>query len=183
MTSLNMNDDFFLIVMIAAVGILILEAVLAGTWNRFYFTFGLPLFIKRIPVNLFSFPPLDYARLQAEFSANWVNKSLVFKELDVDKIAFREKLLEMRWGRSSSEVMHGLLVLDQNSQHVAVIGYANWWLLGLTALALALLLSLGSNGLLFAGFYLILIGVVYFLQARRFSKVAQAVAAQVMEKK
>lgn len=183
MDFMKLNDSTFIIIGIAMMGLLILEAALAGTWNRFYFTFGVPLFIKRVPVNLFSFPPLDYARLEAEFSASWSSKSLVFKEYETGLIAFREKLLEMRWGKSSSEVMHGVLILDQNNQQVEVRGLANWWFIALTALFVFVSIGLGSNGLLLAGFYVVIMGVVYYLQARRFSKVAEAVAAQVTVKK
>lgn len=183
MESITMNNSYFLAAMIGMVIILIIEAALAATWNHFYFTVGLPIYIKRIPVSLFSFPPLDFMRLEAEFTSSWRHKSLVFKQMDSNSYAFREKMLEMRWGRSSSEVMHGLLILDQSQQQVVVVGYANWWMLGLALLIVAMSLTFGSQGLLIAGVYLLVVLFVYALQLRRFSKVAHSVATQVMERR
>lgn len=179
MENLTLSNNFFVIAAGAMLVILFAEAWLAGSWNRLYFTVGLPIFIKRVPVSVFSFPPLDFGCLEAEFSATWTSKSLVFKELEPNLFAFREKLLEMRWGKSSSEVMHGLLILDQNQQQVVVKGFANLWMLGMAVLFALVSLAIGPQGLLLAAAYVVIMGVVYLLQARRFGKVAQFVAEQV----
>ncbi len=180
MEDITLSNSSFIIAMVGMLALLMLEATMAGTWNRFYFTFGLPIFIKRVPVSVFSFPPLDFGQLEAEFSATWSSKSLVFKEFEPGVYAFREKLLEMRWGKSSSEVMHGLLILDQNAQQVVVKGYANWWLLGLVLLFVAFFLMMGTQGVWFIGLLVLIMAFVYWTQARRFAKVAQFVAEQVM---
>jgi len=179
MDNITLNSSTMIIIIVSMVGFLALESILAGTWNRFYFTFGLPIFTRRIPVNVFSFPPLDFESIEAEFSGTWNRKSLVFMELEPGLYAFREKKLEFRGTRSNSEIMHGLLILEQNSQQVVVRGYANWWLFFFGALCAYLGVSLGTQGLLIIGVFLVVMVVVYFLQARRLNKVAEFVAGQV----
>lgn len=167
----------FYIALIAMVFLMFAETALAAAWNRLYFTVGLPLFIRRIPVKAFRLAPLDTSKLEEEFKSTFTDRALVFKEVDDHQYAFREKLFEFTWFRPrNSQIMHGILIFDHTRQQVIVRGFANLWALaGLVVLAL---LSMTMQNLswvvLIIG--LVVIGVAYYLQARRFERVAQRAA-------
>lgn len=138
---------------------------------------GLPIFFRRVPVNLFSIAPLDIGTLESAFSSSLTGKALVFKELDANLYAFHEKFLESRLFKMQyTEVMHGMLAFDQTEQQVIVRGYANWMLIVLTLGLAAFGLLVGGQAWLFTLFGLIAMGAAYASQANRYGKVAQTTA-------
>jgi len=112
-----------------AIGVLALaDFLLARSWSRVYFTFGLPVFRMR----------LDGIRLGADAEQRLApaadrNASLiVFQRLSESEIAFREK------GRASvtfryMPIMHGLLRYAPEEGATYVIGWINFYALGILA--------------------------------------------------
>ncbi len=156
----------------------ILELILSATWNRAYFTIGLPIFIRRVPVTVFSFALLDTEVLESEFSSTFFSNSLAFKELDDGIYAFRSRLFEISWfRRQSASLMHGLLILDQTRQEVIVKGYANWLIIVL--LPFIILLGAMQNSLSWWGVLLsgvAIAGIGYAFESNRYGKVAEKAA-------
>jgi hypothetical protein len=177
MGDITFGREVFLIFIGAWLVVAVVETALASGWNRTYFTAGLPLYIRRLPVSGFSFAPLDTAKLEAEFSATFTGKSLVFKELDDHLYAFREKVFEFRWvGTKNTDVMHGVLAFDLTQQQVIVKGYANWMALAVIPLLAGMGLTMGSLGWWLVPIGVIVLGIGYAFQASRFNKVAQRAA-------
>jgi len=103
------------------------DIVLTSTWNKTYFTSGLRIFIKRIPVNHWHTIIPNQSLFEEKFQSNWVG-SLTFKEIDMISYGFREKIFQITWIRSTS-IMHGLLIFDSNNNQIIVKGFANWSIL------------------------------------------------------
>jgi len=153
----------------------LVETVLSATWNKTYFTTGIPIFVMRIPVELRHSNIPSVRQLEDRFYSSWAS-SLVFKEIDLYAYGFREKYFEFRLV-GYSPVMHGVLVFDRNSNEVVVKGFANWsmlsfsliWLSGVIAGAFSSfpLIALG-----FILFFVLLMGLLYGIQYYRFSNVA-----------
>lgn len=177
MGDIAFNRDLFLVLIGAWLVVALAEATLASAWNRMYFTVGLPIFIRRLTVNAFSFAPLDTAKLESEFSATFTGKSLAFKELDDQLYAFREKIFEFRWfGSKNTDVMHGILIFDPTQQQVIVKGYANWSSIMVIPLLAGLGMTMGSLGWWVIPIGLVALGIGYAFQANRYGKVAQKAA-------
>jgi hypothetical protein len=112
-----------------AIGVLALaDFLLARSWSRVYFTFGLPIFRMR----------LDGVRLGPDAEQRLAtvaerNASLIlFQRLSESEIALREK------GRANVSfrympVMHGLLRYAPEEGATYVIGWINLWALAIVA--------------------------------------------------
>ncbi len=158
------------------------------TWNRMYYTSGLILFVKRIPVNYWHTNIPDQSQLETMFRADWF-PSFTFKEFDGLLYGFHEKRYQFRL-ISYAPLMHGLLTFDASDRQVVVKGFANlypvafglmWW----GVLVSIFLLNWSSESMAFdlliilvgAGvFFILLIGLLYWVQSSRFSRVASYAA-------
>jgi hypothetical protein len=163
------------------------DIILNATWNRMYFTTGLPIFIMRVPVNsqhtgiphnsirlsadIQPNTP-DYSRLKEEFQSDLVG-SLTFKEIDTNKFGFREKLIQFRLMRYSP-LMHGLLIFDNDNSQVIVKGFINWFPLCLSLVWLIPVITSSDHiiSLGFIVFFILVMGLIYGIQSSRFIKVA-----------
>jgi hypothetical protein len=122
--------DKVLEIIIGIVGLLIpiiwvVEIVLSATWQKNYFTIGVPIFVFRIPVeaqhtNIPSCPLLESNFKSSGFIRN---TSLLFEEIEPNLMGFRESLLQFgRW----YSVMHGSLIFDTKNSQVIVKGFLDW---------------------------------------------------------
>ena len=172
---------------------LLLDAFCATTWNKSYFTSGLMVYIKHIPVNYWHSNLPDTSLFEKVFHSEIV-ASLTFKEIDVFSYGFREKMAQFRLVRYSP-IMHGLITFDTVNGQVTVTGYANWYALVFSFLWLGMLTvfsvgswsygNIGFSLLIFIGafaFFSLVMGILYWIQSSRFSKVAQF-AAQTWARK
>jgi hypothetical protein len=171
---MNISSVLEIVFFIAMIVSLIVDTILSAKWNRMYFTAGLPLLSIRIPVwprknDLPSCPDLE-----KQFHSGW-GPSLVFRELDTNVYAFREKMLEFRLF-DSSPVMHGMLYFDSDTGQVFVKGHANWFILCFVLMA-SMVASKMQEPVIALGVLVLVLGVCYWIQYRRYSKVA-AYAAQ-----
>jgi len=166
---------------------LLIDTFCVLTWNKTYFTSGLMVFIKRIPVSRWHTNIPAPSLFETKFQSN-VTYSLTFKEIDKLSYGFREKAVQFRWVRYSP-VMHGLLTFDTDNGQVTVKGFANWYVLGFSLmwLGLTVAFSIGSwskGSLAFTlpivlvaiAFFSLVMGILYWIQFARFSNVASFAA-------
>jgi hypothetical protein len=173
-----------LLVVLAAlllVLVLIIEMALSVNWNRIYFTFGLPIFIRWVPVSAFRLTPLDTDLLASEFPASLTSNHLEFKKLDDQTYAFRASLFESGGNQNLRlSIMHGILILDQTQREVTVKGFVNWVVIVMLPVLVALW-AFSQSGLgIWWGILLVvvvvLIGVWYSFEANRYGAVARRAA-------
>ena len=150
------------------IAVLVAELVLWATWNRYYFAYGIPLFIKRVECLLAPSADEVMAGLHASFR-NRLFPSLAFKKIGVGRWAFREVLLQFTLFTYTS-IMRGTLVHDAAASRISIIGWLMVWPVLL------------AGGFLFlvpgAAEFLIVAAVVFLLyvvQWSRFRKVAHYV--------
>jgi hypothetical protein len=166
---------------------LLVDAYCASTWNKSYFTSGLMVYTKSIPVNYWHSNLPKTSLFEKAFHSEIV-ASLTFKEIDLFSYGFREKMVQFRFVRYTP-IMHGLITFDTTNGQVTVKGYANWHALVFSFLWLGMLtlFTIGSwsygnmrfSALIFIGalaFFSLVMGILYWIQSSRFSKVAQYAA-------
>lgn len=110
----------------AVVQLIIVEILLTVTWNRWYFTKGIPLMAWRtnMPSGDSSPPsPSDFEKL---FHSKMF-APLLFREIQTDVYGFRQESWSFRRFQSTP-IMHGKIVFDRQRRQVLVVGYANWWI-------------------------------------------------------
>lgn len=163
----------------------LVEIVLSASWHKKYFTIGIPIFIFHIPVEAHHTNVPSCSLLDSNFKSSGCirNTSLLFEELELNMMGFRERLLQFgRW----YSVMHGLLIFDTKNSQVIVKGFLDWaiayfsllWIIGAPLLWLLgferdepIWLALLVYSILF-----IILGVFCSLDYIRFSRVAKFAA-------
>ena len=166
---------------------LLADTFCAFTWNKTYFTSGLTIFVKCIPVNRWHTNIPHPSLFETMFHSEWV-PSFTFKELDGSSYAFREKIIQFRLIRYTP-VMHGLLTFDSDNGQVIVKGFANWYALSFSFVWIAMLVSFAISMWSYASttFSILIVlgaivalvlvmGILYLIQSSRFSKVASFAA-------
>jgi hypothetical protein len=153
---------------------IVAEVILAMTWNRFYLTFGLPIFVKRVE-RLANLEDVSLEQLQKS-TATAAGTPLVFRRLDPDRIAFREGgvggLIHY------TPLMRGLIRHNQGEPAVAVVGFANWFAVVGTVVLVATL----RRGIVnVAPMFLLAFAILYFIQAVRFWRLSKALREPAME--
>jgi hypothetical protein len=154
--------------------VIIAEVILAARWNRFYVTVGLPIFVKRVE-RLASLEdvPLEYLQKRTATAAG---TPLVFRRLEPDLIAFRESgvggILHY------TPLMRGIIRHREGEPAVAVIGFANWFVVLGT---LALIVTLGRGVVVIAPMFLLMIAILYLIQGVRFWRLARALREPSMQ--
>jgi hypothetical protein len=165
-----MHPEAFSIAFLALIAITIAETVLAARWNRAYFRSGLLIFRQRIGfVGAIQSLPAA-AHLDALLKGRW-GPSLLFRELSPGELAFREALFEFRL-LSYTPIMHGHIEALPAELVVLVEGRLNWSTLGFV-LMIALVLDRASS-LVFLPFFVVVVGLIYLIQALRYRRVTTA---------
>jgi hypothetical protein len=154
--------------------VIVAEVILAMTWNRFYLTFGLPIFVKRVE-RLASLEDVSLEYLQKRM-ATAGGSPLVFRRLDPNAIAFRESGLG--GVIHFTPLMRGLIRHNHGEPAVAVIGFANWFIVVGTIVLVA---ALRRNVVHIAPMFLFAIAVLYLIQGVRFWRLAKALREPAME--
>ena len=157
---------------------LLVDLFLSSTWNKMYFTSGLPIFGKRVSCDLQDGAILLSSRFATQFHSDWTS-SLVFREIEPNVYGFRDKFFEFRFFRYLSS-MHGVLIFDDVNSQVVVKGFVNWFSLCFSVVWLSTAVLMGvinfpENGLVSLGFILVYsvpLGISYLIESHRFSKVA-----------
>jgi hypothetical protein len=177
-----MYIDYSVIIDFVVLGVLILffiaDEILRATWNKKYFTIGLPIYVIHIPVDLtHTNLPADFL-LEIKFHSGWI-EPIVFKELGPNVYGFRNGFFNFSWFRTSS-LMHGLLIFDHNHKQVVVKGFARWSFIYISLLTFIIIIRASiSNPLpavILLACYFLFAGLSYSLQSYRFSQVAKFAA-------
>ena len=160
--------------------IAILELIVSGTWQKFYFTSGIPIFKQSI--RLSSPAELSVDSLNEQFQGGWCDP-LRFREISRHNIAFREALFHFSFFKMNyTPVMHGLIRYDERSKELHVIGFANWFapLFIIVFIATAASFRGADAGIdiMFTLFPIGLFALLYFIQFRRFTGVRKAFSLQ-----
>jgi hypothetical protein len=118
------------VIVAASLVIVVIEIFLRSTWNKYYFSIGLPVFVRRAPASPPSTIPPDIRYLKAEFRST-LSGTLEFRDINWNEYGFREKLMvrifTIGHRRIVPEVMHGYLKYDYGRKQVVVKGFLNWW--------------------------------------------------------
>ncbi|MBV9496210.1 MAG: hypothetical protein JOZ54_18320 [Acidobacteria bacterium] len=105
---------------LTAIAVLVAELVLSWRWSRFYYTVGLPVFIRTVetlgPLQSLSLPDL------ARSTASAVGTPYVFQPLGPDAIAFREAGGFFHY----TPAMRGVIRRREGEPVIQVVGFANW---------------------------------------------------------
>jgi hypothetical protein len=163
-----MNNDLSSWLFPAMLIVAVVEIILSSTWNAFYFRYGLPIFRRSYDTisghyNVPSVEELE-AALKSRFS-----HSVVFKQLDSHEYAFREKAFEFTWFHATP-VMHGLLSWHPESGKVTIVGRVNWFIVAFTVIWFSMVRHIFDFIFIF---FVLLVGLLYFIQAKRFEKVGK----------
>jgi hypothetical protein len=147
--------------------VLIVEAVLAIRWNRAYYTYGLPIYVRRVerPQGL---ADVDLEAL-VKGSATAAGTPMVFQRLGPDLIAFRERVFGGLL--HYTPIMSGAICHRPEESAVVVVGRVKWFIIALVG---ALAVWVGKSFLEIALFVVGGIALIYLIQARRFTLVAKA---------
>ena len=150
------------------VAIAIVEGVLSWKWNRSYFTFGLPIFQRRVE-RRGGLAGLDLDELQKR-CATAAGAPMMFQPLGPNEIAFREK--PMGGLIHYMPLMRGVIRHRPEEPTVVVAGLVQWYILALAAIlswaalrwhAMVVVVYLGAA-----------IAILYLIQGVRFYRIASA---------
>jgi hypothetical protein len=97
------------------------DTILSATWAKSYFTSGLVVFSRYIPVELHHSNVPSSLLLNHKTNSFWMGK-LIFRELDVNQYGFRQKFFAF----APTMQTHGLLIFDFENNLVIVKSYAAW---------------------------------------------------------
>jgi hypothetical protein len=160
-------------------GAAILEGILSATWNRIYFSVGLPVFVTEVPVAHAPQATPTAAEIERLFKDGLL-VPLTFHRGSANAVFFREKLIDFSVRLRYTPTMHGRLVFDHQKATVTVLGIANWF--SLLFLGVAAFLAPRSPFMrAFALFAISLEVSIYALQFSRFRRVATSAAARWSE--
>src|SRR5258707_254711 len=104
--------------------VVVAEVILAMTWNRFYLTVGLPIFVKRTE-RLASIDEVSLEELHKR-TATAAGTPLIFRRLAPNLIAFRES--GVGGIIHYTPLMRGLIRRNEGETAVAVVGFMNWFI-------------------------------------------------------
>jgi hypothetical protein len=154
--------------------VVLAEWILSGLFNKFYFTFGIPLFRRELPCTSGETDPPSPEELEDALPST-AYYPLAFHEFDESRYGFRERF----WGGGFfkfhyTPLMHGLLTFDHDAKRVRVTGFANWFSIAFVFFFVVYLPKEDVKD--FGVFFTAVLALLYGIQAYRFGKVAQAAA-------
>jgi len=195
-----MFNDFSELILVVIGGLLsiyivsdLIDVYFKVIGSRAYFTRGVVMFSKHIPVNHHYSNTPQQIILEKEFHSRLIS-SFIFTEIDPFSYGFhQEKFVFFKWLRIP-DVMHGLLIFDTQNNKVVVKGFANYstlimyfaWLI-MTILKILQDESLTTPSPLLVrlapiAVLIFFLWFMYLMQSARFEKVA-LFAAQSWERK
>ncbi len=158
----------------ALIALVLIEGVLLVLWNRAYWSWGMPLFRRRIAVPTSALLHFPFDRLESEVAAEkW--PALVFRPLSKRTWAFRESF-GLHFGWRYPPIMRGLIVIDRQRSEIRVVGLFNWSVLFAVA-TLVLAVAVKPAAVLIVA---VLLGGSYLVQRHRFMAVDSAVIKLMM---
>jgi len=167
---INIIYVFVILLLIIA----ITETVLSGTWNKYYFLHGIPIFSKEIEIsniNKASEEIQNFIITLDTFPGFSKYKGTMFDE---NTFAFRKKIITVSFYRNDFENIHGTISINPESRNVEIKGYAGFSLLAFLLYFFVFFLSETENfvaRIFPALFFIFIIGLIsYAFDRRKYNK-------------
>lgn len=166
------NTGLIILLVIFAV-----EVILSASWNVFYFSIGIPIFIKK-----FEIKDTEKVSKRVQEFINTLDKKSDFSKLTGIKISeylflFRRKMIVL--SKSNSECLTGSISIDSENRCVVIKGYLNY---SIIALLLFISLIIGTDvltnikeGILFIFISIAIVTVIIALYRYKYNKIADEV--------
>lgn len=147
--------------------VLVAEVIASVRFNRWYFTTGIPIFLRRIdrPGGL---DDVSFETLQ-KGTATAAGAPLLFRRLDANLIASREKVFA--GGILYFPLMRGLIRRDPGEPSVKVIGLMNWTFVALIA---APVIAFGKDARFALPYVALAMAILYLIQGVRYWRLGNA---------
>ena len=126
---------FFAIIISA----LIIEIILASTWNPIYFRKGLLVYQKTYNVGAKEISIPEPTLLNEKYSSSW-KPSFVFKKISANELAYREKIFQISFA-SYTPILHANLCYEPITRELKLKCFANLTIIAFLACLFYLLLS------------------------------------------
>ncbi len=155
----------------------LLEIILSVSWNRLYFTVGVPVFSYEVPRTISTYGRKSHSELE-----NAIPESkyipLKFRRLSENVVGFQESSWPSFTKITYTAVMHGNLKYTDRGI-VKVTGLVNWFPVVFSISFCFLTIGTGSNSPIAYVFPLFLVAIltwIYVVQKKRFIEVAEIAA-------
>ena len=124
-------ENIYLVCLIIVFIVAIVETILSSTWNKHYFSHGIEIFKKSIPVS-----NLDNASHKISEFVNNLDKQKGFSnykgaDLDDNVFAFQKKLITIGTSRNGLESIHGTISIDSETRAIRIKGFVGYRFLSL----------------------------------------------------
>ena len=124
-------ENIHLVCLIIVFIVAIVETILSSTWNKHYFSHGIEIFKKSIPVS-----NLDNASHKISEFVNNLDKQKGFSnykgaDLDDNVFAFQKKLITIGTSRNGLENIHGTISIDSETRAIRIKGFVGYSFLSL----------------------------------------------------
>jgi hypothetical protein len=135
------------------------DIILSATWAKFYFTTGLALFSRDVPIEIHHTNSPSASLLNSKLYSFWMG-AFIFKQLEANKYGFRREFFSF----APRPMMHGLVSFDPENNRLIVIGYLDWFMVVFsgTFLVFVPIGWLMDGFLLSADFFLFTMGPIVF---------------------
>ncbi len=172
-----MTDEHLEIAFMGLGIVALAELVLVVIWLPGYFRTGIVLFRKEFPCPASPAEPRPTV-WEANFESTLV-KQLLFREIGEGEYAFREKLIQFSLF-GYLPLMYGHIMIDAPAECVVVTGRPYWCLLGLVVV-LGILSVMFPNLVVLLVLTVVILGIIYAVQAHRFTRVGRFVSSTLCE--
>ena len=153
---------------------LVIEIALSLKWSPFYFNNGLKLYKKKAMNTGLLAERLDEVinLLAKNSNKKCITLPMQFRKLDKNSIMFRENMANSSFIRYTP-LMHGKIIINDSS--IKVIGIANWFPITFLCFWYSQMIPYEglktSSHMAFLVFPLILFGLIYFIQRKKYNKI------------
>lgn len=175
-------DSYYLFLIIIAAAIV--ETVLSVKWNKFYFLYAIPVFIKKIEIRSFESANKGISRFFNHLKTQNGFSNVIGKSISDDTFFFRSKIYAA--GRRNSPPIQGTIVIDDENQQVILkgnVGSISFILLTIYVLTSSLKTSHSFKEAIPILAFLILIQIIgYALVRRKFNKMAEMLTEKLDNK-
>ena len=138
-----MNIIYVFVILLLIIAIT--ETVLSGTWNKYYFLHGIPIFSKEIEIsniNKASKEIQNFIITLDTFPGFSKYKGTMFDE---NTFAFRKKMITVSFYHNDFENVHGTISINPESRNIKIKGYPGYSFLAFLLYIFVFFLSDSEN--------------------------------------
>ncbi|WP_372393905.1 hypothetical protein ACCQ05_03080 [Xanthomonas sp. NCPPB 3582] len=150
--------------------VIVIEGILLISWNRPYFGWGLPLFMRHIPLSRDALACFSLAQIEPALDQSRL-PDLRLHRLSEHVYGFRETFLVFV-GPVYPMIMRGRIEIDRRQRSIVITDLCNWTVVYVVA---AILLPAATIKPAMAAMFLAGLGLAYAVQRRRFGNVETTV--------